>query len=109
MTAVTLSRVEKEPAMSLSQLPTALSQVFTDFAHWLDRRSALRLPVLLTGLLLARGRRTATAWFRAAGITTEFRCAYRTIYAVGRRTDTLALSVWNTVRPCLAKVRRLVV
>jgi hypothetical protein len=95
--------------MSFSQLPAALSQVFTDFAHWLDRRSAVRLPVLLTGLLLAGGRRTATAWFRAAGITTEFRCAYHTLYAVGRRTDTVALSAWHTVRPCLAGAGRLVV
>jgi DDE superfamily endonuclease len=95
--------------MSFSQLPAPLSRLFHDFAHWLDHRSALRLPVLLTGLLLATGRRTATAWFRAAGITTEFRCAYRTIYAVGRRTDTIALSAWHAIEPCLADQQRLVV
>jgi len=93
--------------MSLSQLPAWLSRIFAAFAHWLDRRTAGRLPLLLAGILLARGRRTATSWFRAAGITTEFRCAYRTIYAVGRRIDSVALTTWHTVRPCLAGSRRL--
>jgi hypothetical protein len=93
--------------MSLSQLPTSLSRAFAAFAHWLDRRTAARLPLLLTGVLLAGGRRTATSWFRAAGITTEFRCAYHTIYAVGRRADSLAKTAWDTVRPCLANARRL--
>jgi hypothetical protein len=93
--------------MALSHLPPWLSRVFDRFAGWLDRRSALRLPVLLLGILLACGRRTATAWFRAAGITHEFRCAYNTIYAVGRRTEQLAVSAWTTVRPCLKGSRRL--
>jgi hypothetical protein len=60
-------------------------------------------------MLLACGRRTATSWFRAAGITTEFRQAYHTIYAVGRRVDDLAITAGQTVRPCLANSRRLVV
>jgi len=93
--------------MSLSQLPTSLSRTFHDFAHWLDRRTAARLPLLLSGVLLAGGRRTATAWFRAAGITTEFRRAYHTIYAVGRCHDLLALTAWEVVQPCLAGSRRL--
>ncbi len=93
--------------MSLSHLPLWLSRVFDRFAHWLDRRTALRLPVLLLGILLSSGRRTATAWFRAAGITQDFRQAYHTIYAVGRRIDQLAVSAWTTVRPCLSGSRRL--
>lgn len=95
--------------MSLSQVNHCLSFVFARFASWLDRRSGQRLTTLLLGILLARGRRTATSWFRAAGITDDFRPAYSTIYAVGRRADRLALSAWSTVRPCLAGSRRLVV
>ena len=93
--------------MPLSHVPPWLSPVFDRFACWLDRRTALRLPVLLLGILLASGRRTATAWFRAAGITQEFRQAYHTIYAVGRRTDAMAVAAWITVRPCLKGCRRL--
>jgi hypothetical protein len=95
--------------MSLSHLPATLSCVFARFAAWLDRRSAARLPVLLTGILLASGRRTATSWFRAAGITTEFRRAYHVIYAAGRRAEELGVSAVETVRPCLAGSRRLLV
>src|SRR6478735_9090026 len=107
MTVATPHRASEGPTVSLSTLPPWLSRVFDGFAAWLDRRTARRLPLLLLGILLAPGRRTATSWFRAAGITTEFRRAYHTIYAVGRRTDQLAITAWTTVRPCLAGSRRL--
>jgi DDE superfamily endonuclease len=97
----------EEPAMSLLHLPAWLSRVFHRLACYLDRRSAARLPTLLLGMLLASGRRTATAWFRAAGITEEFRPAYHSIYAVGRKVESLALSAWATVQPCLIRSRRL--
>jgi hypothetical protein len=93
--------------MTFSHVSPWLSRVFDRFASWLDRRTAARLPLLLAGILLASGRRTATAWFRAAGITTEFRRAYHTIRAVGRRAEDLALTAWTTVRPCLAGSDRL--
>jgi len=95
--------------MSLSYLPTWLSRVFHRLAYGLDRRSAARLPVLLLGILLASGRRTATSWFRAAGITDQFRPAYRTIYAAGREAEALAVTAWASVQPCLAGSRRLLV
>jgi hypothetical protein len=94
--------------MPLSYTSPWLSAVFHRLARWLDRRTALRLPVLLLGILLASGRRTATSWFRAAGITDAFRPAYHTIFAVGRRTEQLAITAWLTARPCLVRNRRLV-
>ena len=93
--------------MLLSHLPPWLSRAFDRFAAWLDRRTARRLPLLLAGLLLASGRRTATSWFRAAGITHEFRRAYHAIYAVGRRADAVAFSAWPIVQPCLSGSSRL--
>ena len=93
--------------MSFSHPTPWLSDVLDRFAAWLDRRTALRLPLLLLGALLASGRRTATSWFRAAGITDEFRPAYHTIYAAGRRTEDLALTAWLTACPCLTRSRRL--
>ena len=94
--------------MPLSYLPAFLTSVFAALAHWLDRRSAVRLPLLLCGMLLARGRRTVTAWFRAAGISDDFRPHYTTVCAVGRNVDHMALSVLHTVEPFLDR-RRLVV
>lgn len=76
--------------MPLSQLPALLSAWFAQLVGPLDRRSAPRLLLLLCGALLARGRRTVTAWFRAAGITDQFRPAYRALWAAGRRAESLA-------------------
>src|SRR5215468_7763068 len=55
-----------EPAMPLSQLPPLVSALFYALAHCLDRRLQDRFPQVLIGVLFARGRRTVTAWFRAA-------------------------------------------
>jgi hypothetical protein len=93
--------------MLFSQLSPWLSRTFARFACGLDRRTALRLPLLLLGILLATGRRTATAWFRAAGIGNDFRPAYHLIYAVGRSADSMALAAWSAVQPCLTGQRRL--
>lgn len=94
--------------MSLSYLPALLASCFGRLASWLDRRSGERLPSLLLGILLARGRRTVTAWFRAAGITTEFRRGYSTVWACGRRADHLAVAVLRAVEPVLATPRLVV-
>lgn len=70
--------------MPLSQLSDLLSAWLTDIAAALDRRSAPRLLLLLVGALFAKGRRTVTSWFRAAGITTDFRPAYNMWRRCGR-------------------------
>jgi DDE superfamily endonuclease len=93
--------------MSLSHLPASLSNAFDDLAHWLDRRSGARLPALLYGALFGKGRRTVTSWFRAAGITDDFRQAYVTACAAGRRADLLALSAVHAVTPLLDEGRLL--
>jgi hypothetical protein len=84
--------------MALSYLPLLLSALFRRLAAGLDRRHAFRLPQLLLGLLFARGRRTVTSWFRAAGVTDEFRQNYRLVATVGRKVDALAVRVLDTVR-----------
>jgi hypothetical protein len=87
--------------MPLCRLPTFVASAFLDLAHWLDRRSAVRLPLLLCGILFAKGRRTVTSWFRASGITDEFRPGYTTVCAVGRAASSMALSTWFAVQPLL--------
>jgi hypothetical protein len=76
--------------MPLSHLPACLSAWFSSLVGALDRRSAARLFALLCGTLFARGRRTVTSWFRAAGIADDFRPAYNALWAAGRRAKDLA-------------------
>jgi DDE superfamily endonuclease len=76
--------------MPLSQLPAVLSACFADLCAALDRRSAPRLFALFCGALFAKGRRTVTSWFRAAGVTTDFRHAYNALWAAGRHAEALA-------------------
>src|SRR5205807_5066696 len=87
--------------MTLSHLPPLLTNAFLHLAHWLDRRSAARVPLLLVGILFASGRRTVTSWFRAAGIVDDFRPAYATVCAVGREAGHMAISTLLAVRPVL--------
>jgi hypothetical protein len=89
----------------LSHLPPLLATAFADLAHWLDKRSAARVPLLLFGILFASGRRTVTSWFRAAGITDDFRQGYVTVCSVGRHTDDMAFSALRAVRPLLGSKR----
>ena len=76
--------------MPLSRLPALLSAWLCTLATALDRRSAPRLLRLLAGALFARGRRTVTSWFRAGGVSTDFRRAYSALWAAGRRAADLA-------------------
>jgi hypothetical protein len=92
---------------ALSHLPPLLATAFAELAHWLDKRSAVRVPLLLFGILFAKGRRTVTAWFRAAAISDDFRQAYVTVCSVGRHADDVAFSALRAVRPLLDEKRLL--
>jgi hypothetical protein len=93
--------------MALSHLPAFVGSFFAELAHWLDKRSAARVPALLLGMLLARGRRTVTSWFRAADLWEDWRQGYVTACACGRNVKHMALTVVPTVRPVLGRRRLL--
>jgi DDE superfamily endonuclease len=94
--------------MLFLHLPLFVATAFAALACMLDRRSGRRLRLLLTGILFATGRRTVTSWFRAAGITDDFRPAYHTVCATGQRADHLATSTFYAVRPLLGSGRLLI-
>jgi DDE superfamily endonuclease len=50
----------------------------------LDARVQHRMPVVLLGMILARGRKTVAAWLRAAQVGREFRRYYYFLGSVGR-------------------------
>jgi hypothetical protein len=64
----------------------------------LHRRSAWRLTAAVAGILLAQGRRTASSWWRAAGIGTRFRSYYYFLDSVGRKTTAVAAVVFALLR-----------
>ena len=68
-----------------------------DWAQWsqwlaagLHARNRWRLPVLLVGILFARGRRTVTTWLRAAGVSDDFQDYYYFLAALGGKTKSIA-------------------
>jgi hypothetical protein len=67
---------------------------WTEWSEWLaaglDARNRWRLPLVLMGLLFARGRRTVSSWLRAAGISDDYQDYYYFIGMVGRKTKELA-------------------
>lgn len=88
-------------------LPTSCHW-FSALASALDPRSAPRLAWLLVGAILTRGRRTVTAWIRAAGLSEEFRPCYTTVSAAGRRADAIAARLAHAVvKPLVADAARL--
>lgn len=56
----------------------------------LDSRTSWRLPIVLAGLLLARGRRTVTTWLRAQGVLHDFDDYYYFLGSLGRKIEPLA-------------------
>ncbi len=59
-------------------------------AAGLHARNRWRLPVLLIGILFARGRRTVTTWLRAANISDDFQDYYYLLLAVGHKSKSIA-------------------
>jgi len=67
---------------------------WSEWSEWLaaglHARNRWRLPVLLLGILFARGRRTVTTWLRGAGISDDYQDYYYFLAAVGRKTESVA-------------------
>jgi phenylpyruvate tautomerase PptA (4-oxalocrotonate tautomerase family) len=56
----------------------------------LHARNRWRLPVLMTGMLLAGGRRTVTSWLRAAGVTDDYQDYYYFLTSAPRNSKKIA-------------------
>ena len=72
------------------QCPSDWSEWSLWLAAGLHARNRWRLPVLLMGILFARGRRTVTTWLRAAGVSDDYQDYYYFLAALGRKTKSVA-------------------
>jgi len=81
-----------EPKMANTnwECPNEWSEWSQWLAAGLHARNRWRLPVLLVGMLFARGRRTVSTWLRAAGVSDDFRCYYYFLAPLGRKAGLLA-------------------
>ena len=88
-------------------LPAALSTWIAGFQRVVDRRLRDLVPTVVYGLLFTtEARRTCTSWFRAGGITREFRRGYRVLAVTGRQAMPLAMSVLFDVANSPAAVQQ---
>jgi hypothetical protein len=84
--------------MSILFFPARLIDQIQQLGELLDRRIRPRFWSVFFGLLMCREkRRTASAWFRAAGIGDDFHQAYETIGSVGRRVRSLSVEMLSFV------------
>jgi hypothetical protein len=63
----------------------------------LDARIAFRLPIILAGAMLAGSRRTASRWFRSAGVADDWDRFYNLLVSIGRNTTPLAFPLLSTI------------
>jgi hypothetical protein len=67
---------------------------WSEWSDWLGAglhaRNRWRLAVLMTGMLLASGRRTVTTWLRAAGVSDDYQDYYYFLVRVGRKSESIA-------------------
>jgi len=63
----------------------------------MDRRIAFRLAIIVAGMLLGDGRRTASAWFAAAGVQDDWDRFYDCLIRMGQTSGKLATAVLGLV------------
>ncbi len=83
----------KKTASAKVPLTGAMQTVVSMLQAVMDRRVAFRLSIIVAGMLLADGRRTASAWFVAAGVQDDWDRFYDCLASVGRTSGKLATAV----------------
>ena len=71
-------------------LPDSWQVMVAALCSVLHQRSAWRLAVIFAGIIFAKGRKTVTSWFRAAGISQRYKAFYYFIGSIGRKTEIVA-------------------
>jgi len=77
-----------------------LAETTLRMSRLLDARIAFRLPIVVAGMLLARGRRTASRWFQGAGVKDDWDRFYELLASLGRRTSALMLPLVVRIVRC---------
>jgi hypothetical protein len=77
--------------------PTNWKECNEYLAAGLDARLRWMMPILLSGILFGRGRRTVASWLRAAGVRIDYEDYYYLVCSLGRKTEPIAARVFQLV------------
>lgn len=80
----------QENPFRLSRAPEEWREWTKCLAAALGSRTLWRLPIVLMGVLFAKGRRTVTSWLRAQNITLEYDDYYRFLESLGHQIEPVA-------------------
>lgn len=87
--------------MDIAILPPLVFHLLQNCSACLDPRLRDRWPLLVLGILFARGRRTVTTWLRVLGVTKSFSAFYYALGAVGRKSRWIAHRLFWQMRTTL--------
>lgn len=98
------SRNPKRKKTTKAKVPLAsrMQKAVSVLQAVMDRRIAFRLAIVVAGVLLADDRRTASAWFLAAGVRDDWDRFYDCLISVGRASGRLATAVLGLIVQKLA-------
>jgi hypothetical protein len=92
----------RKTAKARVPLTGAMQKAVSVLQAVLDRRIAFRLAIVMAGMFLADDRRTASAWFVAAGVEDDWDRFYDCLISVGRASGKLATAVLGLIVQKLA-------
>jgi hypothetical protein len=67
----------------------SMSLIVAMMQRSLDTRTAFRFSILFAGMVLAKGRRTVSSWFRGAGVRDDWEKFYEALQSVGKYPKSL--------------------
>ena len=74
-----------------------IAALVTSMSGLLDKRIAFRFPIVVAGAFLARGRRTAASWFKAAGVKEDWDRFYELLQSVGKNATSLTMPLVHRI------------
>lgn len=94
-----LTKNEARISTDAARIPLvgSIAAIVASVSALLDRRIAFRLPIIVAGMFLAKGRRTASSWLRSAGVCDDWDRFYDAIASLGRYADSLGVALMRTL------------
>jgi hypothetical protein len=75
----------------------SIAGIIASMSQLLDTRNGFRLPIVIAGAMLATGRRTASSWFRAAGVKDDWDRFYELLATVGKNASSLMTAILSII------------